>query len=440
MAHSLDNGALAAGGYRRIFKNIGWLLGGKGFGAVCSLVYLAILARSLGVKDFGHFSLIFGTAQALVALAGFQTWQMIVRFGAPDVLAERWQRFERLAVLGAVIDAVGAFLGCLIAAAMIYGLGDALELNPTYIDPGFWFICALVWARASAPLGVLRVLDRYDVAVRAGAITPAARLVAAVAIWLTGPSVERFLFAWAAIEIFVAVLYWVLAHRLVPGGLRLEKALQWRGTVDEHPGIVGFLGLTYVNASLVAVLQQGPLLAIGYLLGTSAAGVYRIADQLAKGLSKLSSLTTQALYPEMQRQRHGTPVAEFRRLVRSITIGVLLAGIVVVVLAMVLGEPLLVLIGGADFARGGVVLLPLAIGAAFELASVTYDPVLHSTGHTYYPVVARAFAIVVMGVGIIVLAPMGPIGIGWAVAGAMACSYLALSLATHWVLRREQAA
>ena len=71
MSQTLENGNHAEGGYRRIFKNIGWLLGGKGFGAVCSLVYLAILARSLGVKDFGHFSLIFGTAQALVALAGF---------------------------------------------------------------------------------------------------------------------------------------------------------------------------------------------------------------------------------------------------------------------------------------------------------------------------------------------------------------------------------
>lgn len=440
MTQSLDTGAHAAGGYRRIFRNIGWLLGGKGFGAIVSLVYLAILARSLGVKDFGHFSLIFGTAQALVALAGFQTWQMIVRFGASDVLAGRWERFERLAVLGAVIDAIGAVLGCMIAAAMIYGFGDVLELNPKYIDPGFWFICALVWARASASQGVLRVLDRFDVAVRAGAVTPAARLVAAVAIWLTGPTVERFLFAWAVIELFTAGLYWVLARRLIPGGLDPRKAFAWRRTLDEHPGIVGFLGLTYLNSSIVAVLQQGPLLAIGYFLGTSAAGVYRIADQLAKGLSKLSSLTTQALYPEVHRQRHGVPVEEFRRLVRRINVGVMLAGVVVVALAMVLGEPLLVLIGGGDFAKGGVVLMPLAIGAAFELASVAYDPVLHSTGHTYYPVIARALAVAVLAGAVVLLAPSGAVGIAWAVAVAMASSYLAMTLATHWVLRREHRA
>ena len=69
-------------GLSNILRNLAWILGGKGFGAVCSFFYLAILARSLGLKDFGHFSLIFGTAQALVAVAGFQTWQTLVRFGA----------------------------------------------------------------------------------------------------------------------------------------------------------------------------------------------------------------------------------------------------------------------------------------------------------------------------------------------------------------------
>ena len=34
----------------RMLANLGWLIGGKGFGAICSLVYLAILTRTLGLK------------------------------------------------------------------------------------------------------------------------------------------------------------------------------------------------------------------------------------------------------------------------------------------------------------------------------------------------------------------------------------------------------
>lgn len=440
MAEPLDSSNQAGEGFRRVLKNIGWLLGGKGFGAVCSLLYLAILSRSLGVKDFGHFSLIFGTAQALIGLSGFQTWQTVVRFGAPDVLNGKWDRFGRLAVLGALIDAAGAILGCAIAAVMLYGFGAALDLNQNYVDSAFVFICVLVWARVSAPLGVLRVLDRYDLAVAAGAITPAARLVAAVVIWLTDPTVERFLFAWAAIELFSAFLYWTIAWRLKPDVLRISQVKDWRGTVDEHPGILRFLGLTYLNSSVVSVLEQGPLMAVGYFLGTSAAGVYRIADQLAKGLSKLATLITQALYPEVNRQRHGSPVDEFRKLVRRINLVVIATGLAVVGLTITLGESLLVLIGGSDVASGGAILLPLAIGAAFELASVSYEPVLHATGHPSYPLIARTLAAVALTGAIFAFAGFGPVGIGWAVALGMAFSYLAMSAAVFIVLRRERAA
>lgn len=440
MAELLDGGDHAVDGFRRVLKNIGWLLGGKGFGAVCSLVYLAILSRSLGVKDFGHFSLIFGTAQALVALVGFQTWQTIVRFGAPDVVGGEWDRFGRLALFGALIDAIGAILGCGIAAWIIYTFGAALALNQTYVNSAFLFICALVWARGTAPLGVLRVLDRYDLAVAVGAITPAARLLAAVAIWLTNPTVERFLFAWAAIELCSAALYWIVAWRVKPDALKMSHIGHWRRTIDEHPGILPFLGLNYLNFSLVALLQQGPLLAVGYVLGTTAAGVYRIADQLAKGLSKFAVLATQALYPEINRQRHGSSVDQFRKLVRRINLSLIGTGLLVVGAGATLGEPLLVLIGGDAFARGGVVLLPLAVGAAFELASVSYEPVLHATGHPSYPLLARTLAVVAMAGGIVAFVDFGPVGIGWAVALGMAVSYLAMSVAVLIALPRERPA
>lgn len=431
-AHEGDN---SGEGFRRVLKNIGWLLGGKGFGAGCSLIYLAILSRSLGLKDFGHFSLIFGTAQALVAIAGFQTWQTIVRFGAADVLARKWDRFGRLSVLGGLIDAAGATMGCLMAGAAIYGLSGALELNPAYVDMAFLFSCALLWARVSAPLGVIRVLDRYDLAVGVGAITPGARLLAAIAIWLTGPSVGRFLLAWAVIELSVAALYWVVAWRLRPDALRLSRLKDWRHTVKEHPGIVTFLGITYANTTVVAVLHQGPLLAVGYFLGTSAAGVYRIADQLAQGLSKLATVVAQALYPEVNRQRHGSSLREFRKLVRRVNLLVVGTGVLVVALALLLGEELLVLIGGDDFARGAAVLVPLAIGASFELASVSYEPVLHSTGRASYPLFVRLVGVAALAVGIAALVGAGPVGAGWAVAMASALIYLAMSLTVWLVLR-----
>ncbi|PKP96691.1 MAG: hypothetical protein CVT76_06230, partial [Alphaproteobacteria bacterium HGW-Alphaproteobacteria-15] len=69
---------------KRVFANMGWLLGGRGFNAVLSLVYLAIAARTLGTEGFGHFALIIALGQAIAGFASFETWQFIVRWGAND--------------------------------------------------------------------------------------------------------------------------------------------------------------------------------------------------------------------------------------------------------------------------------------------------------------------------------------------------------------------
>ncbi len=422
--------------FRRILKNAGWLLGGKGFGAVSSLIYLAILSRSLGVKDFGHFSLIFGTAQGLSALAGFQTWQIIVRYGAPHVARKDWDAFGRLSVFGGVVDALGAAAGCLVAYAVIFGLGYSLSLNPQYTFMAFAFICAMLWARVSAPYGVIRALDRFELTVIVGAITPAGRLIAAIAIWLTGPSVARFLFAWAAIEFVTAAVMWITAWRLRPDALRLSRVSEWRTTIRENDGILKFLGITYCNTSLWAALQQGPLLAVAYFFGTSAAGVYRIADQLAKGLGKLAMLLSDAVYPEVNRQRHQSSAAQFRNLIFRVNVIVIVIGIFVVGLAVALGSTILTLIAGEAYAGGGIILVPLVVAASLELASVSYESVLHAEGKPQWQLLVRLIAVVVMAGAVMTFARSGTVGVGWGVAVGQLAEYVGMSFVVWVVLRR----
>ena len=421
-------------GLGNIAKNVGWLLGGKGFGAVCSIAYLAILSRSLGLKDFGHFSLIFATALALVALASFQTWQTVVKYGAEAVQRTDWGKFGRLVWLCGAIDIAGAIAGCTIAAIVFYGFGEALELNSRYIDTGFWFACALLWSRMTTPNGIVRVLDRFDLGTYVEAVVPAGRLIASGFIILTGATVERFLFAWAFFDLLVGILYWIVAWRLVPDALHRNNLALDRRPLQENPGLLQFFGITYLSSTLDAVYKQGPLLAVGYFIGTSAAGLYRLADQLAQGIGKLSGLLARAIFPEFAVARTTHSSEHFRRLVRQTTIIAAAGGGLVTLLAVFLGEPLLLLIGGEDYVRGAAILIPLAVGASFELASVTYEPVLYSTGRATYPLIIRALAVAVLTIGILSLVHLGPIGVGIAVAIGMAVLWVVMSLTVRRVM------
>jgi O-antigen/teichoic acid export membrane protein len=420
----------------RIFANTGWLLGGKGFGAVCSIVYLAILTRTLGLKDFGHFALIFSTGQALIAVAGFQTWRVVVRYGAQHVHDKAWEKFGRLGMLSGMLDAAGAVFGCVIAGVIFYGFAHMLDLNPAYVETAFLFACAALWALVSAPTGIVRALGRFDVAVYVEAIVPISRMLAALLIWWTGPSVGRFLLAWALIDLAEAAAYWIAARRLCPEAVRLRHLRDWRMAIAENPGVGRFFMVTYAAASLDALVRHGPLLAVGALIGTKAAGIYRLASQLAQALSKLSTTLTRVVYAEIARARVTQGTREFRKLALKTSMIAGLSGTAVVVIALVAGRQVLALIGGEAFEGGAMVLIPLAIAASFELANVAFEPVLHSSGHAGRALVSRLVGVAALTIAIFVLQDHGAEGIAWAVAIGSAIVYVSMGLAVLVSLRR----
>lgn len=422
---------------KRILTNTAWLLGGKGFGALCGLAYLALLTRSLGLKDFGHFSLIFGTALALTGITGVQSWRTVVRYGAVHVHERAWDRFGRLGMFCGMLDMLGAIAGCLIAFVVIYGFSKALDLNPAYIDTAFWFCCAMVWALVSAPTGIVRALHRFDSAVYVEATVPLGRVIAATLIWWTGPSVGRFLFAWALIDLLEAAGYWTMARRLCPEALRLRHLRDWRMVMDENPGLIRFFLFSHVTVTLDSAVRFGPLLAVGGLVGTKAAGLYRLASQITQAMGKLSMLLTRVVYAEVSHARVAAQAAEFRKLAVQTSLMAAGGGAVVVAVAMFAGERLLVLLGGAEFGKGVVILVPLAIAASLELASVTFEPVLHASGRAGQALLARVITVFALALAILSARSAGAAGIAWAVTAASAAGYLTTGLLASLALRQS---
>jgi O-antigen/teichoic acid export membrane protein len=421
----------------RIVANTAWLLGGKGVGGVLSLFYIAILTRSLGLKAFGHFSLIFGTSQALIAVAGFETWRIVVRYGAEHVHNEDWAAFGRLSLFAGMLDVAGAVAGTVLSYIVFFKFNHLLHLNPALVQAAFWFNVAAVWALVSAPTGIVRALDRFDVATYVESVVPAGRLVAAVVILLVGPTLVRFLMAWAAIDLLEAALYWIMARRLCPEAVRLSYLRGWRQALRENSRITRFFWVTYAGATLDAGLKQGPLLTVGYFVGTSSAGLFRLARQLAQSLGKLAGLLTRAVYAEINRARVASEAHEFRRLAYRTSLLAGAGGVIVVLLALLFGGTLMDLLGGDAFEGGGALLVPLAIGASFDLAAVAFEPVLHATGHPHYSLTARFLAVLAAALALLVWVQVyGVYGIAWAVALGGAVGYLALGALARYTLGR----
>ena len=133
----------AADAFARILANTGWLLGGKGVGAVLSLAYLAIVTRTLGVADFGRFALVLSAANVIKALVSFDSWQIVVRYGQPHLTAGNGDALNRVLRFCILID----------LASALAGAADLEAASLTHTDDGARFL--LRWRGGGLPATVL---------------------------------------------------------------------------------------------------------------------------------------------------------------------------------------------------------------------------------------------------------------------------------------------
>ncbi|PJG47439.1 polysaccharide biosynthesis protein [Sphingobium sp. LB126] len=366
-------------GFARILANTGWLLGGKGVGAVLSLAYLAIVTRTLGVADFGRFALVLSAANVIKTLVSFDSWQIVVRYGQPHLASGNGDALNRVLRFCILIDLGSAAAGGLIAAFIILAFGSLMDLSAGMGWQAWIFCMVMMITIRSSPTGVLRLFDRFDSGAFAETMIPVGRMIGALLAWVLMPNVTGFLIAWGVAELLCAVSYWWLAIRVGGdslGGWRAGKAMDAR---TENPGIVGFLTATNLQTTLSSVGQQVAVLVVGLFVGPAGAGLYRLANQLANSLTKISSLLSRSIFVELSRT-HGSHGHEalgmlFRRTNRL----ALIAGAVIIVLILTIGHPLLGLIAGKAFLPGYPLLVLLGISACIDLIGVSYRPLLMAT-------------------------------------------------------------
>ncbi|USU07807.1 lipopolysaccharide biosynthesis protein [Sphingomonadaceae bacterium OTU29MARTA1] len=443
-------GLFQGGPMRAIARNLGWMLASRGVLAVLSLVYLAIVTRTLGVNGFGRFALITGASQALATVVGFQTWQIIVRYGTQHLgAADRDPgqkdsdalRLARLFKACGLLDLASAVVGVVLAAIIIRTWGEALGVRPVHARATMLFTLAQLLSIRSTPLGILRLRDRFSFAAAADSVTPVMRLVGAVVAAVFLPSVTGFLIAWGLAEVLTAAAYWAALARTGDLKLLFARGIGVRDVVVDHPGIVRFSLATNASSSLGLSSKQIPLLLVGGTVGTASAGAFRLALQLAQALTKVSQLLARAAFPEIVRAVAAGGLARVRQMImRSFLMASVVAAFAFLIVVL-FGHPVLTLMGGKEFGRAYPILLWLAAAGCVDLVTVGFEPLLLAANRIGATFIARLVGIVVLfGVSFWLSPSLGVIGIGVAVLANALIVAVMLGVATRALLTRSAGA
>lgn len=421
-----------------VVQNFGWMLASRGVAAVFSLIYLAIVTRSLGVSGFGKFALITGAAQLLGNLLAFQTWQIIVQYGVNHIANDDETRLARLFRGALLLDAISAIAGIVAAAIILHFFADALGLSDTLARATLIFNTIMLLSLRSAPLGILRLRDRFSLAALAESATPTFRLIGAVTVWLIHPKLQGFLIAWAIAELLTAAAHWYAVKKTGDLELMTRRGQQIREIFPDNPGILRYALTTNFSQSLSMTAKQLPLFLVGGLTGTAAAGAFRLASQLSRSLTILSQMIARAAFPEIVRTVRSHGVAGLSTvLTRSIRVAMAVSTIAFIIVVL-LGEVALKLVGGEEFGQGYSSLLWLAGAGCVELAIVGFEPAIMAAHRAHLAFFARLAATAVLIGGAMALEPtMGADGVAAAVFANSLVQSVLLGLILLGILRER---
>ena len=388
---------------RRVLANAGMLLGGRTINAILSLAYMALAARALGVSEFGVLVLINAFAQFIGEVAKFQSWQTVLHFGAAPFAEGRRADFQRVVRFSLILDVASAVGGAALGVLGAMLAGSLIGISSAMAPSAALYALTAAFMVPATPMGLLRLFNRFDVMSAQAAVGSLVRLVGGGVGFAIGAPISFFLIVWGA-GTLAAFLYLTLASYWEIHRRGMAAGFSWKGPLTAGmPGAWRFAWATNFSSSLDVAFTHVATLAVGSLLGSTEAALWRVARQVADALAKPAKLLAPALYPELAKLRATRGEGAMKKL--ALHVGLVGGGgaTVLLLVTIVAGGPLLALVMGPGFASAASTMTWQVAAAVIGVWALPLEPMLVSLGRPGAVVTVR------LVVSILFLAALAPV-------------------------------
>ncbi len=399
-------------GFRAVLRNAGFLGSGKLAGALLGIVSLSCAGHGLARETFGILMIVHAYATGAGALVKFQTWQFIVRYGAPALQRDD-EGFAKDAIRFAFgLDITSGLVGMAGAMIALPLLGSRLGIE----GPTLWLAlayCTLVPTMSAATaVGVLRLLDRFDLIGAQQTVTPVLRAAGSLIAYFSHAGFGGYVLTWYLADIGGDLVTWFLAAReLRRRGMLDALKPGLFGTARRLPHAWGFVWTTNIAHSVYAA--WGPLgnLVVASLLGPVAAGLYKIASTLMDSTSKPADLLSRGFYPEIMRLDPASK-QPWRLGLRMSALSACV-GVGLVLLVIVGGKPVIGFIFGQKYIQAFDLLKIMTWSLVISTAAFPLESLLYMVDRQRTALIAQsAAAILYIGLLYLLTHAYGLIGAG----------------------------
>ena len=416
----------------RLIANAARLFSSTTIASLIGIVSFVLTARTLGPTEFGMLVLVFTFASAVIRLCGFQSWQAIIKFASEHREAGAADRVAAIFRFGFLLD----FGACLIGAAVAYtGSAAAAELfawDPKVEAAARLYAIAVLFSLTGTPTAALRLYNRFDLIAWQQVLAAVLKLALVVLVMIYAPTFEGFVYAWIVSHILTHLLLIGLSLGTLYANNSFDPAIR-RGArmKDVVSGAVWrFVLITNVDG-MVRTVRELDAQIVALIVDEAAAGLLRIARQIATFVGRFVDAFFVAIYPDLARIASEKRWPVFTRFVRRSAVQVGVFASVFLLAFIAIGEPALRYLFGAEYADAYEATC-IFIGAMVVWGfTQPFSPGLMALGAVGRMLLNHVVAAGCYVALLLVLIPqMSYVGAAWAMVG-LYCVWGALTLVTY---------
>jgi O-antigen/teichoic acid export membrane protein len=390
----------------------------------------------LGPKDYG-FLVLLGTFAFFVVggLVSFQPWFALIHFGAKELVDENKDKFKRLIKFGIVIDAAAALAGAAVGAACLFLFSRWKGWPADLSLIGILYGASLLLRLPGTATAVFRLFDRFDLQAAQQAVAALIRLACILTAFIGGWGFRGFLIMWLVSETAGQLLLPLLGfYELRRRGFHGILQTPLRGVTRQFPGIWKFLISTNLQATLRMSAREFDILFVGAILGNSAAGLFKIARQFARVITRLEDNMRQAVYPDMARQWALRDPVRFRALLGNPALILGAAGLALWLGFAVFGKTVLLATVGESYLEAYGVTLVFMAGTVVSMTTFNFPSTLMAMGRPQ-----DVFRSMALSAGLYLIFLTGLTYVGALIGAAAASVLFELILAGRlgWAIRKQ---
>ena len=320
-------------------------------------VQIALITHILGLDEYGVFAIVVSTVDLVARLFDFQVGQMTTAFAA-DSLKSNPRRALGVAQFSYLVDLGAGVVGFLVIAAIA-------PIAAAYLVPGeswalfvLYGLTVLATTTETTSIALLQLSGRFGAILRLTVGREFMRFALVLLALLATHSIAGVIVALLVMEVVMAVLWGFAADRAMRErlgyGLALRSLSATRGLRREMARMVVH---TNVVSYVKVLAAQGPTLLLGAMRTPADAGLFKIGTSIAAIVGKPADPAWAAVLPRLAKLRAAGRRSEMEALIRQASIGAFLLMCALGVVAIVLRDPLLRIVGGPEAVAAGTVLV-----------------------------------------------------------------------------------